>query len=126
MLVRRSADNSEVSLAKFREGADLVGWAGGDRDLLLAVQHEPRPPGSTNGRPRAVEQVSPPGIESPAAISESESSLRDPGSSTGAESGAVAETDAELASIIAAWPRLSKSIRRTVGLIVHSESMKVD
>ena len=54
VLVRRTADNAEVPLVELRRGADLVGWAGGDRDLLLAVKHEPRPPGSTSGPPYAV------------------------------------------------------------------------
>ncbi len=53
-IVRRTADNSEVPLERLRRGADLIGWAGGDRDLLLAVKHEPRSPDSTSLRPRAV------------------------------------------------------------------------
>jgi hypothetical protein len=53
-IVRRTTDNSGVSLETLWRGADLIGWAGGDRDLLFAVKHEPRVPGSGNGRPRAV------------------------------------------------------------------------
>jgi hypothetical protein len=60
-IVRRTADNSEVPLEKLRRGADLIGWAGGDRDLLLAVKHEPRTPGSDTGGVRvAVGPMNPP------------------------------------------------------------------
>ena len=53
-IVRRTADNSGVPLEKLWEGADLIGWAGGELDLLFAVKHEPRTPGSRDGRPRPV------------------------------------------------------------------------
>jgi hypothetical protein len=59
--VLRTADNTEIPLEKLRRGADLIGWSGGDRDLLFAVKHEPRPPGSTSRRPlRVVGPMNPP------------------------------------------------------------------
>jgi hypothetical protein len=58
LLVLRTADNAEVSLEKFRRGADLIQWADGDSDLLLAVKHEPRP--ADSGVPRVVADMNPP------------------------------------------------------------------
>ncbi len=60
LLVLRTADNAEVSLEKLRRDADLIQWADGDRDLLLAVKHEPRPAGSNDGAPRVVADMNPP------------------------------------------------------------------
>jgi hypothetical protein len=49
VMVLRTEDNTEVPLEKLRRGADLMQWAGGDSDLLLAVKHEPRRAGSSTG-----------------------------------------------------------------------------